>query len=128
MVLHLGQDDEIARLEIGARPGIRDEVDRLGGIARVNNLAGGRRVDKFRDLFARIFVQRGGFFGQRVNAAMDIGVRAAIKIVHRLDNGNGLLRCGRGIEIDQAHAGPRLALEDGKVTANFFNVEHGEPV
>jgi len=39
VVLHLGDQDAVARAEIGAAPRVGDEVERLGGVAREDRLA-----------------------------------------------------------------------------------------
>ena len=123
VVFHLGQDDEVARLEVGARPRVSYEIDRLGGIARVDDLTRRSGVDELCDLLARAFIHGRGFLGQSVNTAMDVGVRAAIEVVHGLDDGQRLLAGGRGIEIDHAHTRLGFTLEDGKVFADLFDVE-----
>ncbi len=50
VVLHLGQDNHIARPQVGPPPGVGHQVDRLGGVACVDHLARGRRMDKAGDL------------------------------------------------------------------------------
>ena len=66
---------------------------------------------------------RSGFFGKRMHAAMDVGIRAAIKIIHRFDDCQRLLRRGSGIKINQRNTGAGLTLENGKIFANFVYVE-----
>ena len=107
---------------IRSRPRVRHEVDRLGGVARVDDLPRGSRVDELRDLLARAFVQRGGLFRQRMYATMDVRIRATIKIVHRFDHRERLLRGGGGIQIRHTRAAGGCALEDGKVFADEVGV------
>ncbi|MBV6464816.1 MAG: hypothetical protein PGMFKBFP_00081 [Anaerolineales bacterium] len=125
VVLHLGQDDQVSGFEIRPRPGIRHEVDGLGRVARVDDLPRRFRVDELRDLLARLLVQRGGLFRQRVDAAMDVRVRAAVEIVHRLDDRERFLRSGRGIEIGHARPAGGSAFEDREVCADEVGVQHG---
>ena len=40
VVLHLREHDGVARAEVGARPRVRDEVDRLGDVLREDDLVG----------------------------------------------------------------------------------------
>ena len=46
VVLHLGQDDLVAARDVAAAPRVRDEVDRLGGVAREDDLVAVGRVDE----------------------------------------------------------------------------------
>ena len=50
VVLHVREHDRVAGLQVGARPRVRDEVDRLGRVAREDDLLGARCVDEACDL------------------------------------------------------------------------------
>ena len=67
VMFHLGQDDQIARLEVGARPGVRHEVDGFGGVAGIDDFPGGRRVDEPGQLCSRLLIDRGSLFGQEMS-------------------------------------------------------------
>ncbi len=58
VVLHLGQDHHITGLQVGPAPGVRHQVDRLGGVAGEDHLPGGRCVDEFGHLLACAFVEQ----------------------------------------------------------------------
>ena len=125
-MLHLGQDDEVSGLEIRARPGIGNEIDRLGRIARVNDLPRGWCIDEFSDLLACSFIHGGGFFSKGVHTTMDVGIRAAIIFIHRFDDRKRFLRCRRGIKINQRNTVRGFTLEDGKVFADYVYIEGHE--
>ena len=50
VVLHLGQDDDVAAIDVAPAPRVGDEVDRLGRVAGEDDLVAVRRVDEARDL------------------------------------------------------------------------------
>ena len=50
VVLHLGQDDRVAAVDVPAAPRVGDEVDRLGRVAGEDDLVAVGRVDEPRDL------------------------------------------------------------------------------
>src|SRR5258705_409530 len=70
VVLHLSAEDDIASAQVGAPPGVGDEIDRLAGVAREDDFAGGAGVDEARDLLARLLHARGGLLAEGVDAAM----------------------------------------------------------
>ena len=123
VMFHLGQDDQIARFEICTRPGICNEIDGLGRVARVNDLMSRWRIDKLCNLDARLLVHGGRFLRKHMHAAMDVGVGATIKIIHRFDDRLGLLRRRRGIKINHFNAGTNFTVENGKVFADLLNVK-----
>ena len=50
VVLHVREHDGVALAQVGARPRVRDEVDRLGRVADEDDLVGAVRVDEAGDL------------------------------------------------------------------------------
>ena len=122
-MFHLGQNDQIAGLEICARPSISDKINRFSGVARINDLMGRWRVDKLCNLDARLLVHGSGFFRKHMHAAMDVGIGAAIEGVHRSDHRLGFLRRRCRIKINQFNAGPNFAVENGKIFADLLNVK-----
>ena len=53
VVLHLGEDDLVAAADVLAPPRVGHEVDRLGGVAREDDLVRVRRIDEPRGRLAR---------------------------------------------------------------------------
>ena len=78
VVFEDGGDDFISDVNVGAPPRIGDEVQGFGSIARKNYFAPRFGIDEFLNLFARLFVPGGGLFGERINAAMNVGVVVTI--------------------------------------------------
>ena len=123
VVLEVAEHDDVARLQVGARPRVRDEVDRLGGVAREHDLA---RLacawTKPGDLAARGLERRGGLFGDRVHAAVHVRVRLAVDAVHRVEDRLRLLRRRRGVEVHEPLA-VDLPLQDREVGLDAGDVE-----
>src|SRR5262245_30401717 len=94
MMFHDSRNDNVALLEIGASPCLRNKVDTLGCAARENDLAPIACVDEALDFEARFFVGGGSFFAQFVNATMYIGVVVTVIIVKCVDDHQGLLAAG----------------------------------
>lgn len=105
VVLHAGEENHVTRLEPRLCPGIRDQIDREGGAAGQHDFVA-TRIDEARQLRARAFVGLGGLVAELVHGAADVGVVAAVEIVHRRDHRIGLLAGVGRIEIDQ-----RLAVD-----------------
>jgi hypothetical protein len=118
VVLHLGQHDQVARVDVGAAPGIGHEIDALAGIAREDNLFALTRIDKACHLDSRLLHAGRGLFADLIDAAMHIGIVHLIVLGHRLDYRARLLRAGRTVEIHQRFA-VYLARQNRKVLANF---------
>ena len=125
VVLHLGQDDHVPAADVAPTPRVRDEVDRLGGIAGPDDLARVRGPDQLRDLRPRALVGLGGPLGDLVDPAVDVRVVLAVVRVHGLDDGQRLLRGGRRVEIDQA-VPVHLLAEDREVRPERDRIERGQ--
>ena len=106
MVLHLGEHDPVAGADVGVAPGAGDEVDRLGRVANEDDLAPVRGADVVGDRRPRALVGGGRLGRERVRAAVDVGVVAALVAVDRLDRGEHPLGAGAGVEV-----GDRLAAD-----------------
>ena len=118
VMLHLGQDDDIATGDVLAAPRIRHEVDRLGRVAGEHDLVPIRGVDEPRDARSGRFICRGGALADLVDAAMDVGVVLAVVGVHRIDHGLRLLARGRRVEVDQRLPVRGRRAENREVVAN----------
>src|SRR5262249_17348581 len=99
-----------------ASPGARDEVDGLGGVARVDHFAHAAGVNELGDLLAGALVGGGGLLAECVDPAMYVGVARRGELGHRLQHLPGLLRGGRAVEEDERLA-VDLARQDGKILA-----------
>ena len=129
MMFHFRQDDQIARFEICARPGICNEIDGLGCVARVNDLMSRWCIDKLCNLDARLLVHGGRLPPPAHAPAMDVGVGTTIKNIHRFDNDSGFCDVAVEIKINQFDAGTNFTVEDGKVLADLLNVkEHKDSI
>ena len=91
VVLHLGQDDPIARPDVGVAPAACDEVDRLRCVADEDHLAAVGGADVVGDRGPGTLVGVGRLGRERVGAAMDVGVVAPLVAIDRLDRGEGAL-------------------------------------
>ena len=107
VVLELGDEDDVARAEVGEAPRVRDEVDRLGRVADEDDLARGRRVHERAAPLARVLERLGRPLGELVDAAVHVRVRRLVEVRHRLEHRPGLLRARGRVE-----EGERLAVED----------------
>jgi hypothetical protein len=121
VMFHLGEQDRVAGLEARARPAVRDEVDRLGAVAREHDLARRRGVDEPRDPATRVLVGGGRLLGDPVDPAMDVGVVGRVVAIHRQQNFVGLLRRRGAVEVDQRLVA-RLA-EDRELGAHRPRIE-----
>ena len=123
MVLHLGGDDAVARVDVGHRPRERHEVDGLGRVADEDDVLDGRRVDERRHLAARLLVGVGRFHAEGVDSPVDVRVVALVVVHERLNHRARLLRGGGVVEVDQRLA-VHLSLQDGKIVADTRKVVH----
>ena len=122
MVLQIGDDYDIALLEIVEAPGIRDEIERLGGTAGEDHLTLGRCVDVRRDLATRSLVAGRRPFRKPVDPAMDVRIRVLVEVSHRVQHLARLLCRSRGIEVCDGLPVDEL-VEHREVGAQAFRVE-----
>ena len=80
VMLEMGNEHLIARLEQGTSIALRDQIDGLGRAAHEHDLARRTGVDEARDALACALIQRRRFLAQRMHAAMDVGVMHAARI------------------------------------------------
>ena len=106
VVLHDREHDLVARLDALAAERIGDEVDRLGGVAREDDLLGALGVEEAAHLLARALVGLGRRIGEIVQAAMHVGVFGGVGLLDAVEHLFRLLRRGGVVEIDE-----RLAVD-----------------
>jgi len=122
VVLHLGEDDGIALVQVGASPRVGDEVDGLGDVLREHQPARRRCTDERSDLASRLFVALGGLRRDLVHAAVHVRVVRVVDVVHRIEHRLGLLgRRGR-IEVHDPLA-VHLLLQQREVLLDPCDVE-----
>ena len=94
------RDHGIRRPEVGAAPGIRDEVYCLGGVLGEHDLVGGR-ADEIGNFCPRRLVEVGRFLGDLVHTPVDVGIVRRVVMVHRFDHSQGLLGGRGGIQVHE---------------------------
>ena len=77
----------------------------------------------FATFFARLFIHRGRFFRQGMHTAMDVGIRVAVELVHRLDHRQRFLAGGGRIQVDQRHARAHFSLQDRKILPDALDIK-----
>jgi hypothetical protein len=122
VVLHLGDDDLVARADHAAAVSVHHEVDALGAAAREDALAGLARVDEAPHLLARALVGRRRALAEVVDAAVDVRVLLAQILRAALDDDLRHLRRRGVVEVDERLAVHGLA-EHGEVGAHALHVE-----
>ena len=86
VVLEDGDDDLVAGQQMLCAPGLRDEIDGLGGAADEDDLLGLRRVDETPNRVAGLLIGVGGAGGQLVGGAVDIGVLVGVEVGDSVDD------------------------------------------
>src|SRR5437764_15126946 len=107
-MLELGGDYPVSGVNVGATPGIGDQVDRLGRVADEYALSLGWRVDEARELAARGLEPRRRVLGELVDAAMHVRVVVGVRVRHGVDHDARLRRGGGGVQVDEALSRPCL--------------------
>ena len=77
MVLHAGDQDFVARTDVGAPEALRDQIDAFGRAAHENDFVDMRRVEELLRGAAGGLVIFGRGLREIMDAAMDVGVRRA---------------------------------------------------
>ena len=126
VVLHLGQDDGVAAVDVGPAPRVGDEVDRLGRVAGEDELVAVGGVDEPGDPDTGRLVGRRRLLADRVDPAMDVGVVLAVVVGDRVDDDAGLLAGRRRVEVDETVAVDLLG-EDREVAAQGDRVDRAGP-
>ena len=123
VVLHLRQEDDVARLEIGTAPARGHQVDRLGRAAGENDFLGSGGVDEFHDARARALIVVGRPRGQGMEAAVHVRVVALVETGEDVDHGLRALRGGGVVEVDEGLPVHQL-VQGGEVGADVFPGGH----
>ena len=100
---------------------IGDQIDRLGGVAREDDLLVPLGVEEGADLLARALVGLGRRVGEIMQAAVDVGVFGRVGVLQAVEHGLRLLRRGGVVEIDERLA-VDLHRQRGKVRADAVHV------
>ena len=122
VMLHLGQHDRIAALDVPPAPRVRDEVDRLGRVAGEDDLVAVRGVDEPGDARACRLVRGRRLLTDRVDPAMDVRVVAAVVRGDRIEHRARLLARGRRVEVDERMPVDQL-IEDRELVAQRDRIE-----
>ena len=125
VVLDLGEEHGVALVQVGATPRVGHQVDGLGDVLGEHDLAGRAGADEPHHAGTGALVERGRLLRDRVHAAMDVGVRRLVVVLHGVEHDAGLLRARRGVEVDEALAVVHLDLEDREVLLDRDDVECG---
>ena len=123
VMLHLADEDVVARPDEPFAPGIGHGVERRGGAGREDHLLLLGGPDPPGDPGAGLLVGLGGLLGEEMHAAMDVGILPTHETVDRLDHRPGLLRRGAAVQIDERPA-VDLAGENRELLAYLIDVEH----
>ena len=99
VVLQRGHHDLVAGPR--ASEGLRDQIHRLGDAAHEDDLVGPRGVDEALHCGTRVFQLRGGALGERMHAAVDVGIVAFVEAGDGVDDRARLLRSRRAVEVHQ---------------------------
>ena len=116
VMLHDGDRYLVARMQMMQRVAVRDQIQAFGRIAREDDAAFARRMDKALDDLARLLVLFRRFQAQRIKAAQRVCVRLLIKGLDRLDDAGGTLRRRRVIQIFD-----RIVHQQREVRASALN-------
>jgi len=121
MVLEFREQDLVTAVE-SEREDVGHEVDALGAAADEDDLVGAGRAEEVGHRAAGGLVGVGGPGGERVGAAMDVGVVVGVEMGEGVDHNLRLLRGGGVVEPGQRLAVDTLG-EDREVAADGFHVE-----
>jgi len=125
MVFGSGYDDFVSRFDHAGRgDGIRRQVDAHRAAGSEQDFRRFRRVDEPRHRFPRFFMRFRRELAQVVGAAVHIGVFRIVVMADGVQHGQGFLRSGRIIQVNErlaVHAG----FQNGELRANGCCVKHG---
>src|SRR5690348_6280157 len=105
-----------------ATVGLRDKVDGFRSAACEDDFARIGGVHKMLNSAAGAFIVFCCALGEKMHAAMNVGVVALVIIANRVDDDLRLLRSGGVIKIDERLAAD-LLMQDRKILAHEFDVE-----
>ena len=124
VVLHLGDEDDVARAEVVEPPRVGDEVDGGSDVPGEDHLARRLRIDEGASLLARTLEGFSRPLPEVVDPAVDVRVGGLVELSHRVENLARFLRRGRRVEVGE-RLPVDLLLEDGKIRAQLARVELG---
>ena len=122
MVLHLGQENDVAFTQRVSAPGLRHQIDALGCPASEDDLVRAGRAQVFGHALPRMFVGGRRARTQFMQAAMHIGVVMLIVMAKRIDDRTRLLGRGGVIEINKRMT-MRLFVQNRKIFANDIPIQ-----
>ena len=99
VVLHVAEHDDIARRKVCSSPTLRNHIESFSRVFGEDDFGRGTRTNEIANKGSSHFGSVRGFFGNHVDATMHVGINRAVVVVHRVQNGQRLLRGGRRIEI-----------------------------
>jgi len=114
VMLEMGEHDLIARLDGVPTPGLRYQIDRLGGAPEEHDLLAAGRVQKAGTGGAGLLISLSGTGRQFMGRPVDVGVFAAVKALQPLDHRQWLLGGGAVVKPHQLPPVDAL-LQDRKV-------------
>ena len=101
VVLHLGEEDLVAFVDVLFRPREPNEVDRLGRATGEDDRTRAGSADVTTAGIARTLVRLGCDLAELVDAAMDVRVLGFVEVDDPVDDLTRFLRGGGRVEIDQ---------------------------
>jgi hypothetical protein len=123
VVLHLGEHHGVAGADVRPPPRVRDQVDRLGGVLREDDLLVAR-AEVAGDPPAGPLERVGRLLAERVDGAVDVGVVLGEPGVHRVEHRLRLLRGVRAVEVAERPAA-ELPPQDRELLGHALGVERG---
>ena len=123
VVLHFGQEHRVTGPQVRTAPRLGDQVERLGRVLGEDHLVRRvRGVDEAPGHHAGPLVQGGGLLGGGVDAAVHVGVGRLVVARHGADDGLGLQRRRRRVQVDDGPAVHRPG-QQGEVLTQRLDVE-----
>lgn len=101
VMLHLSEQDHVARTEEFSAPRLRDQIDAFSRAAGEHDLIHAFGADKVGHALPGSLVMLSCACAQRVQAAMDVGVLVFVIMADDVEHSAGLLRTRRAVEINQ---------------------------
>ena len=123
-MLHLGEQNLIAGPDVAPAPRVRDQVQRLGDVAREDNLFRARGADEPGDRGAGGLIRLGRTLGDRVHPAVHVRVVFLVEAEVRVQHLTGFLGGRRAIQIHEGLPVHAL-LENREVVADRSRDRHG---
>ena len=122
VVLHGGEQDLVALLDVDPAVGLGHEVDGLGGAAGPDDLLDGAGADEPSHLLPGGLVEIGGLLAEGAHAAVDIGVLLPLVLGHALDDCQRHLAAHGAVEVDHGLAVQHPG-QQGEIPADRGEVE-----